>query len=435
MNEDPLTQLLEGRFPDPDGGGMLPAPHSTVRIGASLSDSAAELVGALDLGERFAVVSDPHTERAFGQRVSRALQSLGAVERLVFPAPPHPDMEAAEQVRCAAARCDALVAVGSGTINDLVKYAAAAMDRPYVVFGTAPSMNGYTSANAAITDHGHKKSLPCKVPAGAFLDLDVLCEAPARLIRAGLGDSICRCTAQSDWLLASMLRDEPYREAPFALLAPDEPALLAEPDALLRGDREAMHRLARTLVLSGFGMTLCGSSRPASQGEHLISHYIDMMSPADRGEYLHGEQIAVSTLTVARLQQSMLDAPRPTVAPSTTTRADLIDHFGPETGAECWAEFAPKRLDNAAADALNERLCACWEPLREAIAGISRSPEALRAALAGAGAPMAASQIGCGDAFYREAVIHARELRDRYTFLDLAAEAGALSAAVPAAST
>lgn len=432
MIEDPLTQLLEGRFPDPDSGGTLAAPDSAVVIDSSLADAAADLVGGLELGRRFLVVSDANTERALGADVARALASLGTVERHVFDAPPHPDMDTARAVERAGPGCDALVAVGSGTINDLVKHAAAALDRPYVVFGTAPSMNGYTSANAAITEHGHKKSLACRTPAGAFLDLDVLCQSPTRLIRAGLGDSVCRSTAQTDWLLASTLRDEPYQEAPFALLAHDEPGLLAEPEALVAGDREAMRRLARTLVLSGFGMTLCGSSRPASQGEHLISHYIDMMSSPDRDHYLHGEQVAVSTLTVADLQHAMLDGPRPRVSASTTTRGDIIAHFGDETGAECWSEFAGKRLDAEAADAMNGRIEARWDDLRESISRVARTPATLRAALRDAGAPMEHTAIGCSDAFYRDAVLHARELRNRYTFLDLGAETGVLSAALPA---
>ena len=98
-----------------------------------------------------------------------------------------------------------LIAVGSGTINDLCKYAAHLDRKPYAVFGTAPSMNGYTSANAAITVNGLKKSLAATMPAGVFLDLAVLAAAPPRMIRSGLGDSLCRPTAQADWLLSHRL--------------------------------------------------------------------------------------------------------------------------------------------------------------------------------------------------------------------------------------
>ena len=84
--------------------------------------------------------------------------------------------------------------------------AAFQLGKPFAVFGTAPSMNGYTSPTAAVTVHGHKKSLPAAAALGVFLDIGVLAAAPARMIRAGLGDSLCRCTAQADWLLAHLLR-------------------------------------------------------------------------------------------------------------------------------------------------------------------------------------------------------------------------------------
>ena len=65
---------------------------------------------------------------------------------------------------------------------------------------------------------------------------------PLRLIRAGLGDSVCRPTAQADWLLAHLLLDRPYREVPFALLAADEPALFDQAARARRGDLAAMRR-------------------------------------------------------------------------------------------------------------------------------------------------------------------------------------------------
>jgi len=86
-------------------------------------------------------------------------------------------------------------------------------------------MNGYTSVNAAITVNGHKKSLPAQAPRGAFFDLAILTAAPARLIRSGLGDSLCRSTSQADWLLAHLLLDKPYRQLPYALLEEDEKLL------------------------------------------------------------------------------------------------------------------------------------------------------------------------------------------------------------------
>ena len=141
-------------------------------------------------------------------------------------------------------------------------------------------MNGFVSLNAAITMHGHKLSLPAQAPAGAFFDLSILGAAPPRLLRAGLGDSLCRTTAQADWLMAHLLFDTPYRELPFDLLADDEAPLFAGAAELMRGDPEVVERLVNTLVLAGFGTAIVGNSQPASQGEHLVSHFIDMFADA-----------------------------------------------------------------------------------------------------------------------------------------------------------
>ena len=96
--------------------------------------------------------------------------------------------------------------------------------------------------------------------------------------------------------------------------------MFAESDALVRGDLAAMARLARTLVLSGFGMTLCGGSYPASQGEHLISHYVEMMAP-ELPPSFHGEQIAVTTLTMAGLHERLIQGGPPVLPADSSRRA------------------------------------------------------------------------------------------------------------------
>ena len=117
-------------------------------------------------------------------RIVRPVRFVDDVTSIVLPKSPYPDGETVEKIRLATAKCDAVIAVGSGTINDLCKYGSAQDKKPYAVFATAPSMNGYTSVNAAITVHGHKMSLAAQAPMGAFFDLAVLAAAPARWGRA-----------------------------------------------------------------------------------------------------------------------------------------------------------------------------------------------------------------------------------------------------------
>src|SRR5690606_30739669 len=104
--------------------------------------------------------------------------------------------------------------------------------------------------------------------------------------------------------------------------------------------------------------------------------------------------------------------------------------FGPEIGAACARELAAKALDADAAEAINARIAESWDAIREAIAAVLRPAETLAGTLAAAGAPTRAAELGWGAGLYREAVLRARQIRSRFTFLDLAADGGALDAFV-----
>jgi glycerol-1-phosphate dehydrogenase [NAD(P)+] len=422
MTREILDRLLAGTLPDPDGDGYLDSPLREIVIDRHLGQRAASLVARLDLGGRLAVVMDADTRQVLGDEVAANLEGRFEVTRIILGERPHPDMDAVQSVIASSNGADALVAVGSGSINDIVKYAAHLTGRSYVVFGTAPSMNGYTSVSAAITEDGLKKSLPATLAQGVFLDIEVMAAAPRRLISAGFGDSMARPTSQTDWLLSHLLLGTPYREAPFMLLRQDEDALVADAAAVGRGEVAAVELLVRTLVLSGLGMTLCGGSYPASQGEHLIAHYLDMMG-SDLPFAHHGEHIAVTTLTMARLQEALLARPELTLRPIRETEADYAAAFGPDLGRSCWQACAAKRLDEPVIDALNWRLAERWPEIRQRVREIARPVDEIEQALLAVGAPVTPEDVGIPATFYEEAVTQARRIRDRFTTLDLVAMA------------
>ncbi len=426
MSNSLIADLLAGRWRDPETGVAVTVPLRSVAIAPSLAGHEADLLKPLGFGRRLALVSDPTTHDILGRRVERALGSIADLRRVALPDRPHADDATVTSIRAATAGADALIAVGSGTINDLCKYAAFLDGKPYAVFGTAPSMNGYCSANAAITVGGLKKSLAAQVPAGVFLDLSVLAAAPRRMIRSGLGDSLCRSTAQADWLLSHLLLGTPYREAPFALLAADENALVEEAGALIAGNAAAMTRLARTLVLSGLGMVICNGSYPASQGEHLVSHYVEMMQGERLPETFHGEQIGVTTLSLARLQHRLLDGPPPVLRPTAIAAGDLKRHFGAERGEACRREWNGKALNATKAELLTARLAQDWDRIRARLQSVMRPVLALERALVVTGAPRRPFDLGWSAVLYRTALIRARQTRNRYTALDLAGDAGLL---------
>jgi glycerol-1-phosphate dehydrogenase [NAD(P)+] len=175
-------------------------------------------------------------------------------------------------------------------------------------------------------------------------------------------------------------------------------------------------------------MTQCGASHPASQGEHLISHFIDMFAPAGRAEYFHGEQVAVATLTMAAIQDDVLDAGPPRLSAPSIGLPDLKRLFGTEIGTSCWREFEAKLALQRASPDFAQRISAGWNDVRERLRRVTVPRSRIAAALERAGCPTTPAQIGLLPDFYDRAVRHARFLRDRYTFLDLADAAGRLSA-------
>lgn len=387
-----------------------------VVIADALNGQERSHLEALNLGRRWGLVSDPDTHAAFGNELIRRLSAIAAIEHIALAARPVADEATVAVIERAAERCDALIAVGSGTINDLCKLAAARLQRPYAVFATAPSMNGFVSANAALYVGGHKCSVVATTPRAAFFDLRVLANAPPRMIRSGLGDSVCRTTAQADWLLSHYLIGTTYSPEPFDMLAPFEAELLDGAEGLVHRDLAAMRALVSTLVVSGYGMTLVGTSEPASQGEHLISHTVEILHKG--GGALHGEQVGVATLTMSELQHRWLDRSDPPQAPSTPTVDDIMAFFGPEVGARVAIEYAAKQQALSAARDTG-RWAANWGAAVSHIAHIALPTARIRAALANAQCPMSPAELRWSPDLYTSVVRFARTIRNRVTFLDL----------------
>jgi glycerol-1-phosphate dehydrogenase [NAD(P)+] len=107
---------------------------------------------------------------------------------------------------------------------------------------------------------------------------------------------------------------------------------------------------------------------------------------------------------------------------SAAEEAAFVARYGEDLGRSCWAEFAQKRLDAAGARAANERLAATWDRIRQAIARVTLPALALADILHRAGSPTVPEDLGWPRHFYHRAVRHARDIRARYTFLDLAAD-------------
>lgn len=422
-----VDDVVAGRWIDTSTGRPLKVATRAFAMAATLAGREADLVAQLGLGRRLAVVSGPSTYEAMGRRVETALAAVGAVDSIVLPRSASDEANAAavtEQARHA----EGLVAVGGGAISDICKLVAARTGRDFAMFATSAAMNGYTTASVSLTlASGLKATLPAAPPAGLFVDLGVVAAAPPRLLAAGLGDNLSRFSAQVDWWVSHRLLGTPYLATPYLLQAADEGTQLDLAAGLRGGDIKAVASLIRVATLSGFGVALAGATYPGSMSEHAISHYLDMFARPHPAT-LHGEQVGLASVHMTRLQAEILlaDSP-PLLSPTRIDFQAMERRYGVAAAASLLAEHRKKVLpDAAASDAMNRRMAAIWPQLRAEIAGMLAPWRRLADALVAAGGKDTAEGYGIDTSTWRDAVMHARELRNRFTILDISDDAGRL---------
>lgn len=382
------------------------------------------------------LVSDENCYRVGGDDVAGALRAAGVqVREHRFGAEPFDGSDAlAAEVTRASSGTDALVALGAGTLCDLAKYAGDALRRPVVVYPTAASMNGYTSGIAALRVGGLKRTLPCAPPTGVFANPEHVATAPRRMTAAGVADFLSKCSSSADWRASHLLLDVPFdpRAREFVEGVPER--LIAAAPRVARGEPDAVALVLEALLLSGFSMVIAGSSAPASGGEHLISHYLDMRSALMGAPHdLHGAQVGVATIHCLRLWERILALEPDAIdveglvaaqPGDEQVRALILDDWGPEIGAEVQRQWDAKRMDRATLRAFLKRVAAELPGLRSELRRELLPASVVADTIGACGGPVTAEALRVSIGEYRRALGRARYIRDRFTVLDLAQDLG-----------
>lgn len=290
----------------------------TIRVGTDALKELPEALNVCGFRGRGLVISDANTCRAAGAEAARLLTGSGFdFQEFRFSGENvHADAAHLRELTDAAAKHGPswMLAVGSGSINDLVKTAAHRSGIPYGVIATAASMDGYLSANAAIFENGIKKQyLNLTPPLAVIADSGILRSAPAGMTRAGLGDALGKLTSLTEWKLNHLLAEEFYCPIAAGLVEREVLALLAAADRADESSPAFFDALIRTLLVTGISMQMLGNSTPASAGEHYFSHALDTYGCAVRGNICasHGDQVALGTWKLLRLYEKLPVSFRP----------------------------------------------------------------------------------------------------------------------------
>jgi glycerol-1-phosphate dehydrogenase [NAD(P)+] len=236
---------------------------------------------------------------------------------------------------------------------------------------------------------------------------------------AGFGDTIAKFQSNADWIMNRLLLDEYYCELCAGIASSLEPLYLDHPEDIRDGRSEAVRGLFEALFWTGLAMTLVGTSAPASGGEHLLSHTLDMMAAVRSGTHdLHGRQVGIGTLLSAALYERVLAMESPSLG-ALPAGIDEMFWSVPSVATAVAKQYAAKTQSY---ELVRRKIASgpLWDQLRMKLAGTVKSPAAVRDWLRRAGGAVSINDIGCSRERIKDAIMHMHEIRKRFTIVDLA---------------
>ena len=265
-----------------------------VVTGPGVLEQIPAIIAELDIPERGLIVCDTNTLEIAGNKVIEYLEAGShPMQKIEIKGA---NIEELERVESLSEDIDFLVGLGGGRPIDIAKQAGFNKNIPFISIPTAASHDGFGSARASIRRDGRKTSMQAIPPIAVVADTEIISKAPKRLLGAGVGDIISNQTAVLDWKLAGQRAD--YSE--YAAALSEMAAELVENDIakVASGEEEGVRLVVKALISSGVAMSIAGTSRPASGGEHKFSHWLDSncQSPA-----LHGEQCGLGSIVTMYL--------------------------------------------------------------------------------------------------------------------------------------
>lgn len=383
------------------------------------------------------LLADEITYKVAGERVKTMLESAGIIcicsildecsepdEKSVGSAIMHYD-----------ASCDLIVAVGSGVVNDIGKIVATTANKPYIIVGTAPSMDGYASASSSMIRDGLKISLPSKSADVIIGDNEILATAPDKMLAAGLGDMLAKYVSICEWRISNLITGEYYCESIASLVRKSLKKCIDNRDGLLLREDAALESVFEGLVTCGAAMAFAGISRPASGVEHNFSHMWDMRSVEfGTAMDLHGIQCAIGTLYSIKAYHA-LKKKIPNRERALASVADfdfdkwseeLRAFLGKSAEAMIALEGKERKYDKAKHAARLEIIIDKWDEILAIIDEEIPSLEEYEAILDSIKAPKTLPEIGIDPATLPMALKCSKDIRDKYILPKLLWDLGML---------
>ncbi len=306
-----------------------------------------------------------------------------------------------------------VLSIGTGSVNDPCRLAAAREDKPLCIFGTAPSMDGFASYSSPIVKDGFKASYPAKSPEVVIGDTAILAKSPVRLKSAGFGDMVAKYVGLVDWKISHLLTGEYYCERVAALTRKAVDDLMAMAPRVREDDEEAAGSVFESLLLTGIGMSFTQNSRPASGSEHIVAHLIECVELRDgKLPNFHGEDIGVCTLEVMKVYEALAQKETVKAKKDDPNWEEIYSYYG-----SMRPEVEKVNTPDTITDAVDSRAIEeNWTEIRRIIRGVPSRETCLKA-MKEAGCKTTVDEIGKSPALFADCMKYSPYMRRRLTLL------------------
>ena len=323
-----------------DKSKWMQLPRDVV-IGHDVLPQLPKVCEDLGLGSSVLIITGSKTGEVAGRKVASILEETCSC-RIWSSTSISP--EKIHEAEAAAAGADFIIGVGGGRVIDTAKIVSYNLDRQFISVPTAASHDGIASSRASVPIEGGSVSLEAHPPIALVADTGVIAQAPHRLLASGCADIISNYTAILDWELSHRIRGEEISEYAVALSRMTAELLVKNADLIKPHNEQSAWMVTKALVSSGVAMSIAGSSRPASGGEHKFSHALDRLAP---GKGLHGEQCGIGSIITMYLHggdwQGIRDSLRKIGAPVTPAEMGISDEIAVEALLSA-KEIRPERF-------------------------------------------------------------------------------------------
>ena len=322
---------------------------------------------------------------------------------------------------------DLLIGIGSGVINDICKLISHCTSTKYIIVATAP-MDGYASPLSAMLRDGLKVTIPSKCADVIIADTGIIKNAPLRMLKAGLGEMLSKYISLCEWKIAHIIIGEPYYEEIANNVRQAVEQCVADADKLIQRDETAVKHLFEGLITTGESMVLAGMTRPASGGEHYMSHMWDMRGVEfGTPTILHGFQVGITAKICVALYHRLEN-----VVPDREKALQYAENFDLEAWNTQLRTFLGKAAEPLIALETKERKYDCqkhhkrldiildhWDEIIQIIKEDLPTNEKMEEVFQKAELPVTLGDQPMNDAEIAMTVKASKEMRDKYVLARL----------------